>query len=292
MMMLNEQDVTFEVVEPGSADDPFTARNTSSPASAPSPVQIAGGAVQMTPVGVTQTPQPQTPATPAAPAAPAAPVVSTPTVQLSPLEQAVKDGTLDDYIKTQVTKVTSGLQSSFDTRVARLEKERDEAREAVRNAQRESKLNSEDLTDEEKDILREKWKLEDERARLDEELKAADEYYKSLYATGMAQENQQFGVTVEELMGLESAEEMDSYVLQKQLDFYKSGGNVQTPVVPSGTATAAGTPPPGVPAGAVAPTDVGGSAPSTPPPAPPTGTGPDAMKEHMAQLKWETVPFN
>lgn len=222
-----------------------------------------------------------------------APVATVPAAPLSPLQQAIQDGKLDEYIDGQIEAkagtVVRGLQSSYDKRVAALEKERDEAREAIKTSQRQAKLNSEDLTDEEKEILQEKWKLEDEREALRQETEAADEYFKSLYVAGLAQEGAQFGVTAADLMQFSEPEEMDNFVRDKELAFYKAGGVIAA-VVPSGVATATT---PGVPAGATAATDIGGSgAPQSPAKAPPTGTGVDAMKEHLAQLKWESVPFN
>jgi len=300
---LNDQQFTFVEVTPGGPDDPFTAHNqTSLPAAAASPVQLAGGAVMATPAEGYTAPVTQvvpsasvqhvTPAQVAPAVAPATP--ATPAAPLDSLQQAIADGKLAEYIagqiKEQTGKVVSGLQSSYDKRVAALERERDEAREAIKNAQREAKLTSEDLTDDEKDILREKWKLEDERALLDQEVAQADLYYKSLYVAGLAQEYAQFGVTAEALEQFSEPEEMDNFVRDQELAFYKSG-RVVTAVVPSGTAVAAGATASNVPAGATAASDVGGGAPASAPKQPNSGTGIDAMKENLANLKWETVQW-
>ena len=300
---LEESGFTVQVVEPGSADDPFTARNQhTSPALGASPANLGLiGGVQM--VQSVDGPQVQTPppvSTPS-PAAPAAPVAqppaplaapATPAPELSPMQKAIQDGALDTYVaglvNESVGKALRSQQSSYDKRIDALEQELGAAREATLKAEREGKL--EGLTEDEQQTLRDKWALEDERQQLNAEINEADVYFHSLYVAATVQEYAQYGVTAEDLEQIEEPEEIDVFVREKELEYYRSGAHLKTEI-PTRTVESSAAQPIVAPAGAQAPTDVGGGAPSNPPAKFDESVGLDAMARNLNNLPWQSLPM-
>lgn len=318
---------TFTEVEPGSADDPFAAGQSAASdvvVGASPAVQLAGGAVAASTVEVpftaptatptpTPIPAPASPEAPvvpasaavapasAAPAAPEAPSAdpATPVVELSPAEMALKEGKLDDHLAGLVKEATGAAlknqQSGYDKRIQSLTDDLKDVRETSLKAEREGKL--EDLTSEEQDILKDKWSLEDLRTSLVEYEDKLDGYFHSLYVGALVQEFSPYGVTAEDLDNIEESEDMDAFVQEKQLDWFKAGKAVPDATVTAPTRTVESPVAPPVvipaaaPAGAQAPTDVGGTAPSSPPPTPDTGLGLDAMARNLAQMPWESLPI-
>src|SRR5689334_10591395 len=123
--------LTFEVIEPGSASDPFTANPRTSAAS-PAPVnplaQTADGskiATLQPTSAVPATPAPASTAVPVAPVVPAAPAV--PAAELSPMQVAINEGRLDEYIAGLVQENTGRAlrtqQSSYDKQIDALRKD-------------------------------------------------------------------------------------------------------------------------------------------------------------------------
>lgn len=212
------------------------------------------------------------------------------------MQKAIAEGTLDDYIATLVKENTGSAlrtqQSSYDKRIDALQKDLKESREAAARSEREAKLNNEDLTDEEKATLRKSWELEDKATALSAYETELDGYFRAIYATRLASDHAQFGVTAEELEQFSEPEEMDAFVAQKELDFYRSGRHLapSTNTVPDRSVQAPGTTPnePVAPAGASAPTDIGGNAPVSLPAELSKEVGPDAMLANLNKLPWET----
>ena len=158
--------VAVEVVAPGSADDPFTAK-ASDAAAVPSP-SPAGGEGATPPA----TPEPGKDGTPATPVTPASgAVVEDPDADddLSPEEEEAID-VLIEQIRAEVrTEELPKVQSAYDRRIGALERNAQAAREAAATREqalleqvREAKLNG--LSAEEQARLRSEWSLEDETA--------------------------------------------------------------------------------------------------------------------------------
>jgi hypothetical protein len=272
---------TVEVV-PGSADDPFTDPSKVSLTGAlASPAAPPNGQTNPGPVDGTNpsTPNPN-------PAVQQAPAPGTDEARL----KALLDQALAEANEAAEQRIRQA-QSAADKRVAAYEKQIREAQEAQRVAERNAKLNADDLTDEEKDILRKSYELEDWEARLESREEADDEFHRSVYAVALAQDYAQFGVTEEALVDLDTPEAMDEVVRQAELEYYRNGGVVApTPGVTEAGATAV-TPTRTAPAGASAPSDLAGNgAPATPIQFN-TEPGVDAMSANLKNMKWESLPL-
>lgn len=287
-MLVNNSDPEFNptVVAPGSSDDPFSVNYDKASAASPAPGTPPASTTDGLQVQPNTTAAPTTALSTAALAAPA---TVTPVTPLRTIDELLKDPTLAETIAGLVNeKVGTALrsqQSSYDKRLAEQEKDLKEAREAILKAERNGKL--EGLSDDEQEIIKNKWALEDKQRDLEEYEETLDDYWRSMYVAELIKENGQFGVTVDDLEALKEPEEMDLFVLRKEAEFYRSGGTKQVPA----TQAVSGTALESVPAGVFAPTDVGGSAPSAPPAKLEEGTGMDVMARNMNALKWETLPL-
>jgi len=246
--------------------------------------------------------QVQTPATlPPAPA-PVAPTSATPapaTPAAAPAQELKPDAKpaeidVQGLIKEAVGNALRSQQSAYDKRIAGLETAAKEAQEASRRAERDAKLNSPDLTEDERDVLKNKYALEDKQVELDAYADELDAYHRSIFIGALVQESGKFGVTVEQLEAFQEPDDMSAFVKDAELAWYKAGNAVTDQVPNRGieqpNAQAAQ---PQVPAGASAPTDVGGMG---APPAPATkwddGQSPDSLARNLNSLPWETVPIN
>lgn len=290
--------LNIEVVEPGSPSDPFAAANqpTSNENGTASPAfRIPSGVGEATPADGSKS-QSGTPAqAPTPPPAPAVnkPAEATPAATLSPAEQALKDGRLDDYIaeitNTRVGEALRTQQSGYDKRINALSDELKASRAAAVKAEREAKLNSEDLTDEEKDTLRHKYELDDREAALNEYDEQLDSYYRSLVVAKLVESHGGYGVTAAELEAIDDPEEMEKFATEKELVFYRNGGTSTVPSRSIEATTTATQQEPEVPAGASAPTDVGGNAVVAPPAQLQSGSGADILRSNLEKLPWESV---
>lgn len=290
--------MTFVEVEPGSPDDPFSVR--SNPASAngtasPAFTIPAGTGIATPTDGNSQRPAAVTPSqTPNQTVIPATP--ATPAAELSPAEKALKEGRLDDYVsalanesaQSAVRDALRNQQSGYDRRINALQEELKTAREAAIKAEREAKLGSDDLTDEEKDTLRRKYDLDDREAALKEYEGGLDNYYRQLVVAKLVETHGVYGVTPEALDAFDEPEEMESFATAKELEHYRSGGTatVQTRQVESTTKT---EPEENAPAGATAPSDVGGGPVYQPPAQLQQGAGSDILRSNLEKLPWESV---
>lgn len=294
MTMINEQpnqEYNVIEVEPGSKSDPFSVNYD--PASGPStsPVELpVRGAERVVAADGPQV-QPVAPATNTAPLA-ATPQAAAPTADPStpePVVPVVPD--VEALLKERLETALRAQQSAADKRMAALEKQLNEAKEATIRAQRDAKLNSEDLSDDEKAILRDKFLLEDERAQLAKDVEENDKYYRELMIERYARDYAQFGVTAVELDAIDEPDDMEAFVLKKELEFLRSGKAPATAVVPAAVVTAPVTAAvePTAPAGASAPTHIGGNAPAPQAPAFRREASADAMRENLKNLSWETI---
>lgn len=263
------------VVVPGSSNDPFSVNYK-----APSEESLASPAVQVPQRGVTAAVHEDVPnASETAPTP--APVTAQPSPETAPdnTGAAVKPEELQAMVREAVEKARREAQSAADKRVAQLEKQIKDAQEASMKAEREAKLKDEYLSDEEKARLKQTWELEDTKRELDVYHDQLESYYKSLQVETLSKEYAQFGVTREDLEAIDDADEMERFVQSKELEFHRSGKTVQSPAAPVPTATVVATPPE-APAGASAPTHVGGTAPAPEAPKFLTGQG------------WKDLAFN
>lgn len=283
------------VVTPGGADDPFT-KNTpvvpsnqvvASPAEPAQPGFRLVGAEEGTKLVPSQAVVSPTPSSPAT-----APVVSaTPGHEPSPLELAVSEGRLEEYIAEQARdaaqRVARAQQSSYDKQAAELRNQLKDAQVALKQREREGKLANEDLSEQEKDLLRGKWELEDERVALDEYNAETDIFFRRVFIANLVQENPQFGVTAEDLEAFEEPEEMEAFVKDAEINFWRTGGKAT--VIPSSAPVASAPQEKPAPAGASAPSDIGGQPAYTPAATASKGMGVDAVKQTIESLPWVAV---
>lgn len=281
-----------KVVEPGSTSDPFSVNydpTSEATAVSPTPVIPSGVARATTADG----PQVQATAPTATSGATAAtPQAASPAAQ--PDETAQKALDIEALIKESVGKAVRGVQSASDKRIAALEKELNAAREAAIKAERDAKLNSDELTDEEKDLLKEKYKLDDEKAKLKADIDANMKYHRELQVARLASEYSKYGVTADDLDAIDDPDAMETFAKDKALEFFQSGKSLQaaiaqTPVVsPQAASTTVDAPP----AGATAPSHVGGDAPAAKPPEFLKGSDKNSFYANFSNLPTETMKFN
>lgn len=305
-LTIEGNELPFTVVEPGSANDPFTAHASPASVAVATPpltgaevVGNAEGQVQ-TPTVVIPSPAPTPVVVVAAqePVTPVVPVVPVEPVTLSPEEQALKDGKLGEYIAAQIREANEATrratQSSYDKTIQTLKDEIDNTKKEALRVEREGKLTSDDLSDDEKNLLRKKWELDDRASEIDTYQKTVDEYWMKVYRANLANEKAQYGVTVADLEAFTDENEMEKFALSKELEFYRDGKTVQIPstaVTPQMTppAVVVTTPETPAPAGATAPTDIGGGAVAMPQVKWEDGAGVDVMARNINRLPWTTV---
>ena len=285
-----------EEVVPGSANDPFSVNYdpNSTGVTPTSPVEIPSrGAEPVVPAEGTKI-VPQTPGAASTPAAPATTPQTPATPVAAPAEKApeVKAEPVDveAVVRKAVEETRRAVQSSYDKRLAAIETERQAEREAAIKAQRESKLSSEDLTDDEKDILKQKWELDDQKAELDSYNKELDTYYAQMFVATLVNDYKQFGVTAEALEAFDDPDEMEAFAKDQELNFYRNGGTAAA-VIPSTAPVSTSEPDPKAPAGASAPTDLGGQAVSAPPVVLSREANSYAFRDNLNKLPWESLPM-
>ena len=203
------------VVEPGSADDPFTG--TPGPAATGTPEEPAS--------------QPDG------------------TEGLTPEEDVSLEAELEEALEAKIQERIRAVQSGWDKRNAALSGEIKELRASLKEAQRTSQAAN--LTDDEREALKDRWSLEDERELVKTQKSAVDEYRKSVEMLRLVTQFEKYGVTQGMLEACETPEEMELLAERTRADFLEKGGKPGTQKKP--------------PAGAVAQTDLGG-APGAPAP--------------------------
>lgn len=292
-MDISHLELPIEEVVPGSAGDPFTAKNSVvSPQPSASPAVVDGGTKAVPTGDGSKDPAQNANATPTQ-----EPDKGAPQRTLAQLltEDPEAKSVLDGLVKDATGAALRTQQGSYDRQINSLKEELKAAKETAMKAEREAKLNSEDLTDDEKDILRNKYALEDRQVALDNYEAELDVMYKEMVVAELVQSHSQFGVTREALLGFDDPDEMEAFAKDKELEAYRSGvltskGNQ----VPDRTvqSPSAAQPEPEIPAGARAPSDVGGGAPAAPATQLSQEAGLDALASNLKKLTWETVRFN
>lgn len=209
---------------------------------------------------------------------------------------------LDSYLEDQVrAKLTPELQGR-DRRITALQRQAEEQKaqiDQLLRAQREQKLVG--LTPEEQERMRRVWEQDDREASLDEYKASLDELAEAIMIQDLVQEYAAFGVTPEALEGMSEAD-ATAFCKDAELQYWRDVASGKRKAPTEGAApsrekktTAARTAPARkAPAGASAPTDVGGAggAPTGSQKGQPSeGQGIEAMAATMENLGWETVPL-
>ena len=284
-----ETGLEFVVVEPGSPEDPFTARNA-----APSPSSDAEPEAKGEPVA-RSVGEPSSQAS-AAGVTPAPTSAEGEEDELSPEEQARLETVLDTRLASRIESARREWQSKADKRADDLQKQLDAsvvAQKALQDSIREGQLL--DLTDDEREALKAKWSLDDRKAELDEYEAAVDEMYKTMYTASILEEYAPYGVTGESLNRFEEPEQMEAWCEAVKTGWEQArtaAGLSTTPAAGMKATTITGAGASGdesVPAGVSAPSDIGGNAPAAPPPELDKTQGLDAMTRNLNNLKWESV---
>lgn len=269
-------EVEIEIVAEGSEDDPFAAQTAAgSSTDASTGADADEGADSSDDAQTTDTT-----------------TTSTEDDELTPDEQAALD-ILKEEARLEAEKtVTSQLQSRYDRQFAAQNRQiqeltkASEAREReLLEALREAKLNG--LTDEEKAKLQAQWNHDDEVSKLDAYRTELDGYQVELLRTAYAVEYAEFGLLAEDLEVFSTPEEMEQFIKDVQIEYYKllaergPEAKTDTPAAPAKPAAKA-------PAGATAPTDAGSGG-GAPPPTTKfnSNRGMSAMADNI-RSGWET----
>lgn len=212
-----------------------------------------------------------------------------------------------DEQRTQISEeARRSSQSQSDRRVAAIERQVSAAQEEAQRAREEiRRISTQGLSDEEKARLQEKWNIEDERAKLEAFRTELVGLNKTTYIDSLLADYNQYGVTRDTLEDIESPEEMELHceqaarkTVEQRLRELESGQ--PQPVQPAPAAQAAqpvavqpeqpAVPPqPNVPAGALAPTDIGGGGASPEAPKFNEGQGGGAMQDNLRNMRWDSV---
>lgn len=207
-----------------------------------------------------------------------------------------------EQARAAAAAATSQLQSKYDRQLAAqgrtlkaLQEQAAAERQELQAAVREAKLNG--LTDVEKAQLQEQWNKADTLAELDAYRDQLSDMHVELLRTAYVTEYAQFGLEEGDLDTFNSPEEMEAFVKDVQIEYYRlmSDPAVQAALAEDGApaaAVATGKPAPAPaarksPAGANAPTDAGGG--GAPPPATKFNSerGVSAMAENI-RSGWES----
>lgn len=223
----------IQVVESGSAGDPFVDPN------------LRGQ-------GVTPIPE-QAPTVPATPAS--QPVPSVPSGAVTDIAALLKNPELAKAIDGMVTERVSKAQSGWDKKnqalKTALDATRVEAKAAKAQAdrlQREGQMAN--LPEPERAILLKRYEAEDLLADVEIKAKGVEDFYRSVEALNLVRTYSPFGFTEDDIDDEDTVEEMTIKALNKKADFLGAGGKLPAPA--------------GTPAAASAASDVGAGGPATP----------------------------
>lgn len=148
---------------------------------------------------------------------------------------------LKGHIDSEVDGRVTAAQKGWDKRNRTLENQVKEQGKQLATAKREAEAAN--LSEEERAAFQQKWDLEDQLTALRTKTDAVDDYRKAVVAHEMMVRFGEFGLTQEDLEACDTPEEMQVLGLQTKADFLERGGK------PAGKKA---------PAGAAAKSDVGG----------------------------------
>jgi len=278
------------------------AQPAAAPAPAPTPTLV------QTPRGVEVIPAGQQPAPAPAPAAPAAPAAA-PVIVVAPAPgptAAERAQGLVDYGAAQAEEGRRAAQGAADRRAATLDRKL-EAAQAMQKEQATQirKLQTDGLSEEEREGVLAKYAQDDEREELNKYREELVGFHRTVYIDSLAFEFGQYGVTRDSLEQIKTPEEMELVCERTKSAFVveqaKNGVASPAPAAPAPATPApapaaapasAGVPPaavPQVPAGATAPSDVGGGSAPVEPATFNDGKSSGAMQENLSNMGWDTV---
>jgi hypothetical protein len=243
--------------------------------------------------------------------------------EATPEEEAASLGRLKTFLDDQAEEARRSVQSQHDRQNAQVDRQLQEAKtqsQALTDQIRD--LETRDLTDAETAKVKETWAQQDERAQLDSYRGELMNYHRTVFVDSLVVEYKQYGVTPETLGAVETPEEMELFCeqqksasLEKQLQegqapAQPAAAPVQPPppvpaqpqvatapapqpVAATSTPSAPAPQPqpnaPGVPAGASAPSDVGGGGAVDQGKTFSEEAGADAMRENLKNMSWDAV---
>jgi hypothetical protein len=207
------------------------------------------------------------------------------------------------YFEEEARKaIVPQLQSSYDRQIAQLNRQIQEAQRQAAEREREllqqvreAQLNG--LPEAEREKLRQQWDWEDRVRALDERERELTAYHTDLLREAYAQEYAAFGLTAEDLEEFSTPEEMDEFVKEVQLEYYRQLAELRAQGLalpadeeeaPRRAAAKPAATPKRAPAGAQAPSDGGGGGAVPAVTKFNSGTGLDAMAENIRN-GWESV---
>ncbi len=295
-VVVDEAGNQFTVVEEGDPDDILLAKPAESSAMEPQAV---------VPAEQNPTPEPAAPARRSRQAEPAVkvqvimpqarvPVVEEP--ELTDEEADELEKQLDELIAAEVAKqvkeATASVQSAKDREIA-ASNARMQAVEAELKTLREKELEAQlaSLDPEERAAYLDKRALEEEKARLLTLANEIDEVYKGQLITALVQEYGDYGITAEDISDIDDPDDMEAYCERAKTIYEKVVARTGARIEPAASAAPApATRQTTVPAGATAPTDIGGGSPDLGPNRKPVeGTGLEFAAQTLESLPWETV---
>ena len=287
----------FTVVEPGSAEDPFT-----DPAKAGSSVRAVAEPQAAEPEARSvgrPAPQPVTAAKPETPPAQPAPVAASARGKAEePTAEELEDANaeLQRLVDERVESAKRQLQSSSDKRVDAVQKRLDELVEQNKQLQKQMKEASiSELPEDEREKILAKWALDERKADLDVYADELEGMFKETYIALKADEYSDYGVTPELLARFDEPEDIDAQIeaivagydralaaagLSKDDVRLVPGSTLRT--LRSGVVEPA-------PAGASAASDVGGEGAATPPAKFDQGKGVESLARNLNTLPWVNV---
>ena len=208
---------------------------------------------------------------------------------------------LRDYFAEEARKeaqeeIVPKLQSTYDRQIAQLSKQLNQVQEGAKAREQELRdqvrqAQTVGLTDVEKSELQRRWDWEDKNADLQAQQTELASIQVELLRTAYAQEYSTFGLTAEDLEDFDSVEEMEAFVKEVQIEYYRQLAEARATAPEADTedtpkAKKSSKKP--APAGATAPTDAGGG-----------GAPPDAPKLNLERSRvamaenlrsgWETI---
>ena len=300
------------VPAPTDTAAPPAVAPTETPAPAPAPV--ATPVLSQTPKAVEVIPAGTAPAVAPAAATPAPAETPTVTPAVAPATPASEAGPTEaerlqglvTYGAAQAEDARRAAQGAADRRAVPLARKL-EAAEVTQKEQAKQirELQTNGLSDEEREGLMEKFAQDDERTELNSYRQELVDFHRTVYIDSLSFEFGQYGITPESLEQIEKPEEMELVCERTKSTFViEEAKKGVTPEAVAATESAPATPTPApapapvvapaaavaqVPAGATAPSDVGsGSAPAETPTFN-DGRSSGALQENLDNMGWDTV---
>lgn len=200
------------------------------------------------------------------------------------------DKWLERHLAEKVKAEVSRVQSTKDKEVQRRDKQIEDLTAKLNNVTKtmeEQRIAG--LSDYEREEYLSGKELEDRRREVEEAAAEVDLIIKGQLVTSYIADYGKYGVDADDLESIEDPDEMERFCERAELKYYRDHGNRASEPEPQKPASkpVART----APAGASAPTDLGGTSPELAPDRgkPAEGVGRDAMAKTLANMPFETV---